>query len=80
MSKYSLQGGHVQVAKKPNDCKFETTPLGQQNCHYEKQVVLLNHAGEIIGGDKVTADGKHVVTKPTGKVADVYVTWVKIND
>lgn len=80
MSKYSLQVEHVQVAKKPNDCKFETAPLGQKNCHYEKRVVLLNHAGEIIGGDEVTANGKHVVTKPTGKVVDVYVNWVKIND
>ena len=65
MSKYSLQGEHVQVAEKPNDCKFETAPLGQKNCRYEKPVVLLNHAGEIIGGDEVTANGKHVVTRPT---------------
>ena len=75
-----LHVGHVQVAKKTNDCKFKTAPLGQKNCHYEKRVVLLNHAGEIIGGDEVTASGKHVVTRPTGKVADVYVDWVKIND
>jgi len=30
MSKYSLQGEHVQVAEKPKDCKFETAPLGQK--------------------------------------------------
>ena len=70
MSKYDLHVGHVQVAKKPDDCKFETAPLGQKNCHYEKRVVLLNHVGEIIGGDEVAANGKHVVTKPTGTVAD----------
>jgi hypothetical protein len=80
MSKYDLKVGHVQVAKKPNDCKFQAAPLGQKNCHYEKRLVLLNHAGEIIGGDEVTANGKHVVTRPTDKVADVYVDWVKIND
>jgi hypothetical protein len=80
MSKYDLKVGHVQVAKKPNDCKFQAAPLGQKNCHYEKRVVLLNHTGEIIGGDEVTANGKHVVTRPTAKVVDVYVDWVKIND
>ena len=40
MSKYDLHVGDVQVAKKPNDCKFETAPLGQKNCHYEKRVVF----------------------------------------
>ena len=80
ISKYDLHVGHVQVANKPNDCKFETAPLGQKNCHYEKRIVLLNHAGEIIGGEAKLPRAESVVARPTDKVADVYVDWVKIND
>lgn len=79
-SQYGLTDGHVQVMKQPKDCEFVTAPLGEKNCHYEKRIALLNSKGELIGGDEVMPDGKHVITEPKEKVTDVFVNWVKIEE
>ena len=36
---YSTDADHVHVDAKPHDCDFSKAPLGDKECHFEKQVV-----------------------------------------
>ena len=78
--RHDLPNGHVEILPKPHDCDFLKAPLGSKNCHFEREINLLNAKGELIGGEGVTADGKRVVTKPEGVVSDVTVFWIKVED
>ena len=36
--RYSVDSGKIQTQKRPHDCDFLTAPMGNKDCHYERQV------------------------------------------
>ncbi len=45
---YRVGVTHVEVQKKPTDCEWEHSPLGDKGCHYAKQVAkATNDAGRV---------------------------------
>jgi hypothetical protein len=41
---YSVDSSRVHFDKKPTDCDWEHAPIGNKDCHYEKQVYPVNNA------------------------------------
>lgn len=40
---YSVKANHVSIEKKPVDCDWSHAPLGDKDCHYEKQVSPISN-------------------------------------
>lgn len=36
--KYNTDQRHVIIDREPHDCDFDSAPLGNKNCHYDKDV------------------------------------------
>lgn len=36
--KYNTKQSNVIINREPHDCDFDTAPLGNKNCHYDKDV------------------------------------------
>jgi hypothetical protein len=77
---YDIAEDHVLRSFKPIDCDYDAAPTGKKGCHYEKQVVILNKQGSVVGGDEILPDGSHVWTEPKRPVTDARIDWVKIED
>ena len=41
---YSIDSSQVHFNKEPTDCDWEHAPIGNKDCHYEKQVYPVNNA------------------------------------
>jgi hypothetical protein len=80
---YSVEAGQVTIEKKPHDCEYDTSPLGNKNCHYERVIstVRTRPAG---GGQMVSNDNwvtSHFVEPWLGPVSpSVTVSWRRVDD
>jgi hypothetical protein len=81
--KYDLKPEQVTIEKKPHDCDYQTSPLGNKNCHYERTI------STVLTG--ITKGGRQVVSydeRKTWYFADpsvpispsVTVSWRRIDE
>jgi hypothetical protein len=72
----------VMPPSKPTDCDWTHAPLGNKDCHYEKQVLLRNANGQLVGGENFFEAGtkRSFDHEPQDKVTDVYIEWIKVNE
>ena len=66
--RYGVPESHVYILPKPTDCDWFRAPIGNKECHYEKQVIA----------EHVPQSGE--TTENIKKVTDVLVTWEKKED
>jgi hypothetical protein len=67
---YDVDSDHVYISDKPHDCEWDTAPMGNKLCHYEKSVSVIREdlkPWELYAGKKA-------------KVNSVFVTWNKVKD
>ncbi len=85
--RYAIQYGvgysHVKESNKPHNCDWLTAPIGNKNCHYDPQVVIIR-TGKNTSGERIWSwdDGKTWWPddqRPPAE-AGVIVTWQKIDD
>jgi hypothetical protein len=76
-----LSGAQIIVMPKPHDCAWGTAPIGEKNCHYEKQVGTVRVRPGANGGKVVSTDdgASWEATVPQDK-SGVIVTWTRIED
>ena len=93
---YSVDSERVTVARKPHDCDWSSTPLGNKHCHYKAMITIRNSENQIVGGTSVKLatsttgepiisydDGETWKINPAGnnlKPVSVSVFWRKVED
>ena len=55
-TKYDAQSKDVQLQASPHDCEYSTAPLGNKNCHYERQVFVTKHGVNTLNQPIVSYD------------------------
>jgi hypothetical protein len=74
-AEYMLNDNQVVIERKPHNCDWDSAPLGNKHCHYEKVVTVYNQDGKIIEGPAPT-----LPAPSDQKPAKVYVQWQRIDD
>jgi len=81
--RYNVPYEQVTLNKKPHDCEYETAPLGNKNCHYEKEISAVR-----VG---TSTDHRPIWSADDGKTWNwndgpdpvkpyVLITWRKVED
>jgi hypothetical protein len=70
--RYSLQYGvsysQVTIGKKPTDCTFLRAPMGDKDCHYDREVSTIKVETNQWGGQSISwDDGKTWTQTATGQ-------------
>jgi hypothetical protein len=83
-AQYHVSYSQVTAAKLPHDCDWFTSPLGDKNCHYDPEVIVMRTGHRDGTNQRVVSydDGKTWtdVTNMPPVTPGVYVTWKKIED
>jgi hypothetical protein len=80
---YNIDSRQVTIEKKPHDCEWATSPIGNKNCHYEREITKVLTS--------VSTDGRKIVSydnRKTWYYADpsvdvspsVTVSWRRIDE
>ncbi len=77
---YGVSRDHIHWAIRPTDCNWSRAPLGEKACHYERQVLVYNAKGEIVGGENIEKHGEKLDVPPSEKATEVRIEWVKVED
>lgn len=87
---YNTGTNKVSIQRQPHDCNFFFAPVGDKDCHYERQVSTLRWA-KSTGGlpifsidegktwtEFTPAEGQFVPTQST--VEQVTISWIKMDE
>jgi len=84
---YSVDPAQVTMEKKPTDCDFLRAPLGEKECHYERQVstvrVMTKELEFLRSVNYVSSDDGKTWTVDTASPPtqpQVLISWEKVED
>jgi len=87
---YDVSEDKITIDQKPHECSFLAAPLGEKDCHYDREITTLRWATNQ-NGDPIASydEGKHwsLFTPDAGvsvpkypTVQQVYVSWKKVEE
>jgi len=80
--KYDVKSAQVMIEKKPHSCEWDTSPLGNKHCHYERVIsmVLIRWADD--GRRLVSYDNEtwYLVDPSVSVSPSVTVSWSRVDE
>src|ERR1035438_654272 len=55
-AEYMLDTDQVIIERKPHNCEWNSSPIGDKHCHYDAMIMVYNFDGRVIDGTGVEVD------------------------